>query len=208
MASARSRRSGARPSPAAILPCSLARPPSDAPPALSSCAPRTAGWALRGKRANDYTDILGLEGSYTVLAAFTLERGCIGYYIHANADGGYGGADFIHGFTLSILPELARLVQAKAPLGVACVADNWSGHYSLPYALACQQAGAVPERPPPYIPNKMVHEKCGGAAKTRFRHDVKRLSALGFTQRQQIGLAFESIGPDVVRAAAREIGYL
>ena len=67
-------------------------------------ARRVFGWALRGKRANNYKQLLTSDGSYTVLAAFDLGMGYVAHHTHENRKGDNFGADaFVDGFTREIV---------------------------------------------------------------------------------------------------------
>ena len=47
--------------------------------------------------------VLTSDGSYTILAAFTVLDGYLGHHVHENAGGGFGGEDFYYGATKEIV---------------------------------------------------------------------------------------------------------
>ena len=90
------------------------------------------------------------------------------------------------------------------------VLDNWPGHKDARFIDACDSVTGLDfgvKFNTPYAPHIMVHEICGRHAIQTLRREWRVWTEHGYSQRQQIRLAFESVGGSVVRAACRELGY-
>ena len=87
------------------------------------------------------------------------------------------------------------------------ILDNWAGHRNATFLNFCFDLNIMVEYGVPYAPDIMVHEPCGGSAKWQMKKYGAEWRRSGYSTRQQIELAFNSVDAATVRARARDFGF-
>ena len=90
------------------------------------------------------------------------------------------------------------------------ILDNWAGHRNATFLNFCFDLNTSLSSTcmESYAPDIMVHvEPCGGNAKWQMKKYGAEWRRSGYSTRQQIELAFNSVDAATVRARARDFGY-